>query len=144
MGTNNNKFSKLREKADMILLNGGGPDNSVYTNDLETLVQELNIYQIELEQQNEELIHTQFELEKSRQRFSDLFDHAPFSYFLIFDNYQIVNLNATACKFLGGDKGDFINQKISKDKKQCATNLVPAKSMTEKKQQKGMAWGGKQ
>lgn len=114
MGTDNNKFSKLREKADMILLNGGGPDNSIYTNDLETLVQELNIYQIELEQQNEELMHTQFELEKSRQRFSDLFDHAPFSYFLIFDNYQIVNLNATACKFLGGDKGDFINQKISK------------------------------
>lgn len=110
----NHNFSKLREKANKILINGGGPDNSIYTRDLETLVQELNIYQIELEQQNEELIQTQLELEKSRQRFSDLFDNAPFSYFLIYDDYQIINLNATACKFLGGDKGNFINQKISK------------------------------
>lgn len=114
MASGNHNFSKLREKADKILQNGGGPDNSMYTRDLETLVQELNIYQIELEQQNEELIHTQLELEKSRLRFSDLFDNAPFSYFLIFDNDKIINLNATACKFLGGDKGDFINQRISK------------------------------
>jgi len=114
MSSVKHNFSKLREKADKILLNGGGPDNSIYTRDLETLIQELNIYQIELEQQNEELIHTQLELEKSQKRFSDLFDNAPFSYFLIYDDYQIINLNATACKFLGGDKGDFINQKISK------------------------------
>lgn len=114
MALGNKNFSKLREKADKILLSGGGPDNSMYTRDLETLVQELNIYQIELEQQNEELMNTQLELEKSRQRFSDLFDNAPFSYFLIYDNDKIINLNATACKFLGGDKGDFINQKISK------------------------------
>jgi PAS domain S-box-containing protein len=114
MSSGNHNLSKLREKADKILLNGGGPDKAIYTRDLETLVQELNIYQIELEQQNEELMHTQLELEKSRQRFSDLFDNAPFSYFLIYDDYQIINLNATACKFLGGDKGNFINQKISK------------------------------
>jgi len=114
MYSGNQNLSKLREKADKILLNGGGPDKALYTRDLETLVQELNIYQIELEQQNEELMQTQLELEKSRQRFSDLFDNAPFSYFLIYDDYQIINLNATACKFLGGDKGNFINQKISK------------------------------
>jgi len=114
MSSGNQNLSKLREKADKILLNGGGPDKALYTRDLETLVQELNIYQIELEQQNEELMLTQLELEKSRQRFSDLFDNAPFSYFLIYDDYQIINLNATACKFLGGDKGNFINQKISK------------------------------
>lgn len=114
MAGEKHKFILLREKAEKILHNRGGPDSTIYTRDLETLVQELSIYHIELEQQNEELRRTQVELEKSRRKFSDLFDNAPFSYFLILENYQIVNLNATACRFMGGSKSDFLNQKITR------------------------------
>ena len=45
--------------------------------DVEKIVEELRIHQVELEMQNEELRRAQLELQKSRNKFSDLYDSAP-------------------------------------------------------------------
>ena len=44
------------------------------------LIQELEVHQIELEMQNDELRRIQNELEKARDRYSELYDFAPSGY----------------------------------------------------------------
>jgi hypothetical protein len=46
----------------------------------------LRLHQIELEIQNAQLAQTQAELEKSRRKYSDLFDFAPLGYLSLDEN----------------------------------------------------------
>ncbi len=86
----------LRLKAEEILKKNGIMDNSIFEKDLKTIIEELNIYQIELEHQNEELINTQNELIKSNEKYADLFNNAPIGYLILdFDN-RIVEINKKA------------------------------------------------
>ncbi|MGM0497094.1 MAG: PAS domain S-box protein [Bacteroidota bacterium] len=101
MGQNyEEKTAKLRKKAEHILKQKGVQDPSLYNKDMESLIEELNVHQIELEQQNEELKRIQNELEISRNRFSDLFDNAPVGYFIIRNDFQIVQANTTGKQML--------------------------------------------
>ncbi|MCF7933223.1 MAG: response regulator [Spirochaetia bacterium] len=58
--------------------------------DLQTVIEELNIYHIELEHQNDNLRTSQYELEMSRERFSALFRYAPVGY-IIFDDESVIH-----------------------------------------------------
>ena len=51
--------------------------------DLHRLVHELEVYQIELEMQNEELAQTRAELNATLQQYTDLYDLAPVGYFML-------------------------------------------------------------
>ncbi len=53
-----------------------------------------------LEMQNEELRKSQMELEESRNRYSDLYDFAPISYFTFDKNGLILDLNLTGANKL--------------------------------------------
>ncbi len=46
------------------------------------IVHELNVHQIELERHNEALREAQLALEESRDKYVDLYDFAPISYFI--------------------------------------------------------------
>ncbi len=95
--------SLLRNKAEQLLLKRGINDQPHYTKDLESLIEELNIYQIELEHQNEELHKAQTELELIKNRYADLFNTAPIGYLLIRKDYSIIDVNATVCSLLDWD-----------------------------------------
>ncbi len=111
---NEEKSKNLRNKAKEILKKRGIQSKEYYTQNLESLIEELNIYQIELEQQNENLRNAQFELDESRQQFIDLFENAPNGYFIIQDNYQILQVNNYGAALLGTSVKDIVGTSIRK------------------------------
>jgi PAS domain S-box-containing protein len=78
--------------------------------DVRKLVEELQIHRIELEMQNEELRSTQYELEQSRKKYSDLYDFAPVGYLTINEEGRIVEANITAAKQLGMERSVLIGK----------------------------------
>jgi len=69
--------------------------------EIRRLVQELHIHQIELEMQNEELKRTRDEAEAERERYLDLYDFAPVSYFTLERKGMISQVNLAGAKLLG-------------------------------------------
>lgn len=105
----------LRLRAEQLLSQRGGVKNrELYEKDLETLVEELSIYQIELEHQNNELSATYLQLLDEEKRFADLFNKAPVGYIIIDNDYKILELNATAIKLLRLEKDDLIKTNLKK------------------------------
>ena len=69
------------------------PALAVSETDARALVHELQVYQIELEMQNEELQRAQAAAEEASRRYGDLFDFAPVAYFLWDHEGQILEVN---------------------------------------------------
>ncbi len=99
-----NKFAELRRRAQEFL--AAQPDGQpiLAPKDVKALVHELETYQIELELQNEDLRHTQEELEQSRQRYTDLYEFAPVGYFTFDGKGHILGANLTGSLQLGLEK----------------------------------------
>jgi PAS domain S-box-containing protein len=65
------------------------------------LLHDLSVYHEELEFQNEELRATQIELEAIKERYADLFNHAPYGYLVFDKDHQIQLVNETLAALLG-------------------------------------------
>jgi len=72
--------------------------------DIAELVADLRSHQIQLEMQNEELRRMQEELEKSRHKYTDLFDFAPIGYFVLDKKGLIIEANLTGSEMLGMER----------------------------------------
>ena len=97
------KFEDLRRQAEQLIdhQSGDAPDPSA---DPLELIQELKLYQAELEIQNEELKQAQQELSSLQKEYEDLYEFAPFGY-LKLDAKGIIRLaNLTAVTLLGEDR----------------------------------------
>ncbi len=89
------------------------PDISTMQSDEKRLVHELQVHQIELEMINENLCHTQAELEKSRACYYDLYELAPVGYLTVNDRSSILNANLTATKLLGIPRNALLNMPLT-------------------------------
>ncbi len=71
---------------------------------------ELHVHQIELEMQNQELRRTRRALDIERERYFDLYELAPVSYFSVGKNGSILQANLTACTLFGRSRSELLKQ----------------------------------
>ncbi|MBI1249561.1 PAS domain S-box protein [bacterium] len=93
--------ARLRSRAEQALRLSARDLGAISREDMQFLIHELQVYQVELELQNEALRHTQLELAATRDRFSDLYEFAPIGYLTIAENGKIQQANLTATEMLG-------------------------------------------
>jgi PAS domain S-box-containing protein len=82
--------------------------------DQKRLIHELQVHQVELEMQKEELLRTQEELEKEKERYSDLYTFAPIAYMTLNELGYIQEANLTAADFFGEDRNRLIKLPFTK------------------------------
>lgn len=105
------QMSELRKKAEDLLMSGEiPPDKKISDADIRALIHELQVYQIELEMQNEELRKAQGELEESYKRYFDLYDFAPVGYLTLDEKGIIREVNLVAADLLNRKRGFLINK----------------------------------
>ena len=79
----------------------------------EELLHEPQLQQIELEMQNEALRESQIALEKSRDRYLDLYEFAPIGYLTLTRDALIAEINLTGAALLGEDRNKLINRRFT-------------------------------
>jgi PAS domain S-box-containing protein len=101
----------LRQKAANILeAKGMQTPESLSSQEISTLLYELQVHQIELEMQNEELVAYQKALHEERTRYFDLYDLAPIGYCTLSENGLILEANLTASTLLATTRESLITQ----------------------------------
>ncbi len=108
------KSDELRRKAEEILaIRKSMPDKHLSDLNVDRLLEELSVFQIELELQNEELLRKQTELEISKNEFENLFNTAPNGYLVIDKNLIIKKCNQTFATLVGLNIGRVVNSRFS-------------------------------
>ena len=77
------------------------------------LIEDLQVYQIELEIQNQNLCEAQSLLEQSRDRYADLYDFAPVGYLSLDAKGRILEINLTGAILLGVDRAHVMRYPFS-------------------------------
>jgi len=86
-------LSTLRNRAEALLNKSGQQTENDGKDELAILLNELEIYELELEMQNDELKASYYELELERQKFAELFNAAPIGYLILNQNGVIAEIN---------------------------------------------------
>lgn len=107
----------LRQQAEKILLDKTAQTAAelepMSLEEIRRIFHELQVYQIELEMQNEELLRTQAELEASKTYYFDFYDLAPVGYATLSEQGLILKTNLAAAIFLGVARGELVKQPMS-------------------------------
>jgi diguanylate cyclase (GGDEF)-like protein/PAS domain S-box-containing protein len=108
----------LRQRAERIAHATANPSPeagaALSSEDLQRTVNELAVYQVELEMQNEELRRVQARMEAMQTRYFDLYDLAPVGYCSISEQGLIRESNLTVARLLGLNRGALTGQPISR------------------------------
>lgn len=106
---------KLRRTAEDILTSESANLSPTYTHeDIPKMYHELQIYQVELEIQNRALQESRNELEKSLEKYTDLYDFAPVGYVTLDCNGIICAVNLAGASLLGGVRIKIIGRNFAR------------------------------
>jgi diguanylate cyclase (GGDEF)-like protein/PAS domain S-box-containing protein len=100
------RLQRLKQRAKAVLAHSdqSQPDDQVDMLQVTQLLEDLRIYQVELELQNEELRSAQQEAETARRRYQSLFDEIPLPAVVIDANGMVDEANERAIRLLGERK----------------------------------------
>lgn len=104
------KIDDLNKKAQKMLESDPRVFEKMDKKEMMNVLQELHIHEIELELHNEELRRTQVELERIRQKYTNLFHYAPIGYAVLNDVGMIKEANRTFAKMVCHESSDLINK----------------------------------
>ncbi|MDV6030903.1 MAG: PAS domain S-box protein [Phycisphaera sp. RhM] len=107
------KSSALRKRAEQLLNESPAESAPRDMSDIKSLIHELEVYQMELELQNEELCRTHTELETTRDRYQTLYDTAPVGYLTLDRQGVIHEANSTVAALLDVRRENLIGTPLS-------------------------------
>ena len=109
----------LRQKAEALLKNEQAGSELTFADTLK-LIHELEVYQIELELQNKELLFAneqaeiaKMKAEESAEKYAELYDFAPSGYFTLSNNGEIVAINLCGSQMLGKERAVLIKSHLN-------------------------------
>ena len=79
-----------------------------------SLIHELQVHQIELQMQNDELRRIQGELEKTRDKYSHMYDFSPVGYFTLTEKGIIDEANLPLASMLGVERSNLVGKPFSR------------------------------
>ncbi len=104
----------LRQKAEKLLKKKSLTASHYSEADNLKLIQELEVYQVELELLNEELLHAWAESTvASEEKYAELYDFAPSGYYTLSLEGKIMGLNLSGSTMLGKERSLLINNNFS-------------------------------
>jgi PAS domain S-box-containing protein len=103
----------LRERAEQRLAERGQDLSRLSDADVRALAEELQVHELELEMQQEELRAAEYEAERARDRYHDLFESAPVGYITLDVEGRILDSNAAAAKLVGQPRVELAGQPFS-------------------------------
>lgn len=104
----------LRKKAESMLSNSGTDVARLSTDAVQALLYEFQVYQIELELQNEELKNAQQELMVSHDRYARLYNSLPIGYLTLSESGVILEANPASARLLGFSGEELVNKKLGR------------------------------
>lgn len=107
------KLLKTRKKAEELLRKNKQLYQKLSSDDMQTLIYELQIHQIELEMQNDELRKAHEIIENSQKRYTDLYNYSPIGYMTTDSDGVIVEVNTTALQLLQYEKQSIVGKPIA-------------------------------
>lgn len=115
--TNDKPNPSLHEKAERILQlkeeTRVNSDKKYSLLEMQEICHDLEVHEIELEMQNEELIHTYQELDNSNKRYFDFYNLAPVGYLTLSEEGLILEANLTSSTLLGISTQILIQKPVS-------------------------------
>ena len=100
--------------------------------------QELQVYKLELEIQNQELLMARELADKNADKYIELYDFAPSGYFTLSKDGRIVELNLKGAVFIGRERQKLINSRfslfVSLDTRQVFNNFLETIFLTKSTQ----------
>lgn len=107
-------FEALRQKAEKKLAKRQLVETANLTEaDTLKLIHELDVYHLELEMQNDELIEAKKHAKIAFEKYTSFYEFAHTGYFSVLFNGKICELNITAAKMLGRETSTVINRRLS-------------------------------
>jgi PAS domain S-box-containing protein len=103
-------LSPLRGSAEARLARTPPESTELPVRSAEELLHELQVHHLELEMQNETLRKAQINLERSRDRYLDLYSFAPVGYMTLNNACQITEINFTGASLLGVERSRLFNR----------------------------------
>ena len=89
-----------------------GQDAATFDGNRERMLHELQVYQVELEMQNEQLEAARAWIEAALASYTELFDFAPVPYFTLDATGTIIDINLTGARLLGAERARLLDKRL--------------------------------